>query len=116
MKTSIGMLPALITSVLVATGPAVAQSGFTGSTPVFEGDAKRAAEQAEAERAMRRASYGPVVYPKYMDGGERPDIKPAEPPIGYFDKDEEVGSIIIDTQGRRLFYVLPGKRAFQYPI
>ena len=51
-----------------------------------------------------------------MDGGERPDIKPAEPPIVYFDQDEEVGSILIDTHGRKLYYVLPGKRAYQYPI
>jgi len=27
-----------------------------------------------------------------------------------------VGSILIDTQGRKLYYVLPGKRAYQYPI
>ena len=53
---------------------------------------------------------------KHMDGGERPDIKPAEPPIVYFDQDEDVGSILIDTQGRKLYYVLPGKRAYQYPI
>jgi len=51
-----------------------------------------------------------------MDGGERPDIKPAEPPIVYFDQNEDVGSIIIDTQGRKLYYVLAGKRAYQYPI
>jgi hypothetical protein len=51
-----------------------------------------------------------------MDGGERPDIKPAEPPIVYFDQNEDAGSIIIDTQGRKLYYVLPGKKAYQYPI
>ena len=51
-----------------------------------------------------------------MDGGERPDIKPAEPPIVYFDRAEDVGSIIIDTQERKLYFVLPGKRAYQYPI
>ena len=51
-----------------------------------------------------------------MQGGERPDIKPAEPPIVYFDQNEEVGSIIIDTRGRKLYYVLPGKKAYQYPI
>jgi hypothetical protein len=51
-----------------------------------------------------------------MDGGERPDIKPAEPPIVYFDQNEDVGSILIDTQARKLYYVLPGKRAYQYPI
>jgi lipoprotein-anchoring transpeptidase ErfK/SrfK len=56
------------------------------------------------------------VYPKFMNGGERPDIKPAEPPIVYFDQNEEVGSIIVDTQNRKLFFVLPGKKAYEYPI
>jgi lipoprotein-anchoring transpeptidase ErfK/SrfK len=116
MRTSIALLLALVAGIVVSGGPAFAQAGWSGSTPVFESDARRTAEQAEAERAARRASHGPVVYPKYMDGGERPDIKPAEPPIVYFDQDEEVGSILIDTQGRKLYYVLPGKRAYQYPI
>ena len=116
MRTSIALLPALVVGIVVAAGPAFAQAGWSGSTPVFESDARRTAEQAEAERATRPASYGAVVYPKYMDGGERPDIKPAEPPIVYFDEDEDVGSILIDTQGRKLYYVLPGKRAYQYPI
>jgi lipoprotein-anchoring transpeptidase ErfK/SrfK len=115
MRTSIAMLPALVVGIIVAAAPAVAQ-GWSGSTPLFESDARRAAEQAEAERAARRANVSPVVYPKHMDGGERPDIKPAEPPIIYFDRDEEVGSIIVDTQEKKLYYVLPGKRAYQYPI
>jgi lipoprotein-anchoring transpeptidase ErfK/SrfK len=116
MRTSIALLPALVVGIVVAAPPVFAQAGWSGSAPVFESDARRTAQQAEAERTARRASYGPVVYPKYMDGGERPDIKPAEPPIVYFDQDEEVGSILIDTQGRKLYYVLPGKRAYQYPI
>ena len=116
MRTSIALLPALVVGIVVSAGPAFAQAGWSGSTPVFESDAKRTAEQADTERAARRASYGPVVYPKYMDGGERPDIKPAEPPIVYFEHDEDVGTVLIDTQGRKLYYVLPGKRAYQYPI
>jgi lipoprotein-anchoring transpeptidase ErfK/SrfK len=116
MRTAIALLPALVVGIVVAAGPAFAQAGWSGSTPVFESDARRTAAQAEAERAERRTSYGPLAYPKYMDGGERPDIKPAEPPIVYFDQDEQVGSILIDTHGRKLYYVLPGKRAYQYPI
>jgi len=111
MRTSIALLPALLAGLLVAAAPALAQSGF-----VFESDARREAEQVEAERAARRAAAGPTVYPKHMDGGERPDIKPAEPPIVYFDQAEEPGTIIVDTQNKRLFYVLPGKKAYQYPI
>jgi L,D-transpeptidase catalytic domain len=51
-----------------------------------------------------------------MDGGERPDFKPAEPPIVYFNQSEEVGSIIVDTANRKLYYVLPDKKAYAYPI
>ena len=51
-----------------------------------------------------------------MQGGEKPEIAPEKPPIAYLDKDEQPGSIIIDTQGRKLYYVLPGKRAYAYPI
>jgi lipoprotein-anchoring transpeptidase ErfK/SrfK len=116
MRAFIAVLPALVVGIVVGAGPVFAQAGWSGSTPVFESDARSTAEQAEAERAARRASYGSVVYPKYMDGGERPDIKPAEPPIVYFDQNEDVGSILIDTQGRKLYFVLPGKRAYQYPI
>lgn len=116
MRTSIALLPALVVGIVVAAAPAFAQGVWSGSTPVFESDARRMAEQAEAARAARRTSDSPVVYPKHMDGGERPDIKPVEPPIVYFDQSEDVGSIIIDTQGRKLYYVLPGNRAYQYPI
>ncbi len=80
-----------------------------------ESDAQQL-EAERAERAARRKSYEPIVYPKYMDGGERPDILPAKPPIVYFDRNEEVGSIIVDTQARKLYYVLPDKRAYEYPI
>ncbi len=117
MRASIALLPVLVVGIVVAAaGPAFAQGAWSGSTPQFESDTRRAADEAEAERAARRASWGPVVYPKHMDGGERPDIVPAEPPIVYFDQNEEAGSIIIDTQGRKLYYVLPGKRAYLYPI
>ncbi len=115
MRTSIALLPALVAGLVVAAGHGFAQ-GWSGSTPVFESDTQRSAEQTEAERAARRASFGPVVYPKHMDGGERPDIKPAEPPIVYFDQAEEPGTIIVDTQGKKLYYVLPGKKAYAYPI
>lgn len=108
-------VPGLMLGALAAASPGAAQE-WSGNAPVFESDVRRANEQTEAERAARRASVSPVVYPKFMDGGERPDIKPAEPPIVYLSEDEEVGSIIVDTQNRRLLYILPGKRAYHYPI
>lgn len=115
MRLAIAKLTVVVAATGVACAPVLAQ-GWTEQGPVFESDVKREAELEEAARAERRKSYGTVVYPKFMEGGERPDIKPAEPPIVYFDQNEEVGSIIIDTQARKLYYVLPDKKAYQYPI
>lgn len=109
------MLSVLATGLWFGGAPSLAQSTWTDG-PVFESDARRQAEQEEAERAARRKTYEPVVYPKYMEGGERPDIKPVAPPIVYFDQPEQPGSIIVDTKNRKLYYVLPGKKAYAYPI
>jgi lipoprotein-anchoring transpeptidase ErfK/SrfK len=102
----------LVACVALISGPARAQ--FVNDS-VTEHDAQMK-EAERAEREARRATYAPVVYPKYMDGGERPDIAPAKPPVVYFDRSEEVGSIIIDTQSRKLYFVLPNKQAYEYPI
>ena len=116
MGRSVVMLPAVFAGLVLASVSVLAESRWTGTTPVYESDIRRKADQDEAERAERRKSYGPVVYPKFMEGGDRPDIKAVEPPVVYFDQAEEVGSIIIDTQNRRLYFVLPGKKAHEYPI
>ncbi len=114
MRRSIVMLTALAAALVFET--ALAQTNWVENGPVYESDLRQQAEQDEAERAARRKTYAPVVYPKFMEGGERPDIKPAEPPIVYFDQPEDAGSIIVDTQNRKLYFVLPGKRAYAYPI
>jgi lipoprotein-anchoring transpeptidase ErfK/SrfK len=115
MRLAIVRLTVLAAAVVVASGSVLSQ-GWSERGPVFESDVKRKAERQEAERTARRKSYGRVRYPKFMQGGERPDIKPVAPPTVYLDQNEEVGSIIIDTQGRRLYFVLPGKKAYRYPI
>lgn len=111
MKLAIGTLTVVLAAGLVASAPVRAQVA-SGPASTAGSDAK----PKDAARAERRKAYAPIVYPKFMEGGERPDIKPAEPPIVYFDQNEEVGSILIDTQARKLYYVLPGKKAYQYPI
>jgi lipoprotein-anchoring transpeptidase ErfK/SrfK len=113
---SIAKLSMVAASFLAMTGTVHAQSTWAGNAPVFDSEAKQRAEQLEVERAERRKTYGPVVYPKYMEGGERPDFKPVAPPIVYFNQTEEPGSIIVDTQGKKLYYVLPEKKAYEYPI
>ncbi len=116
MKRAVFIVPVLVASLVCASQTVVAQSGMTDSGPVFESDIKKKAEQDAAELAERRKSYGDVAYPKFMQGGDRPDIKPAAPPVVYLDNNEEVGSIIVDTKAHKLYYVLPGKKAYQYPI
>lgn len=116
MMRSTVMLPVLFAALVFAAWPARAETSWTGATPVFESEIRRKAAQDEAERASSRKPYSPVVYPKFMEGGERPEIKPAAPPIVYFDQAEETGSIIVDTQNRKLFFVLPDKKAYEYPI
>ena len=102
---------ALAACVALIAAPANAQ--FSDS--VAEHDAQMK-EAERLEREARRATAEPVVYPKHMDGGERPDIAPVAPPIVYFDRSEETGSIIVDTQSRKLYFVLPNKKAYEYPI
>lgn len=115
MRRAILLLSVLVAGLGFGWQPSLAQSTWTEG-PTFESDMRKQAEQEETERAARRKTYEPVVYPAYMDGGERPDIKPAAPPIVYFDQAEQPGSIIVDTQNRKLYYVLPGKKAYAYPI
>jgi lipoprotein-anchoring transpeptidase ErfK/SrfK len=116
ISTSVSLLTLVAAGLFGMAGPVQAQSTWGSSGPVFESEAKQRAEQLEAERAERRKTYAPTVYPKFMEGGERPDFKPLTPPIVYFSQNEEPGSIIVDTQGKKLYYVLPDKKAYEYPI
>jgi lipoprotein-anchoring transpeptidase ErfK/SrfK len=116
MKRAITRVLTLAGGLALLAASAHAQSGWSEQGPVFGSEVKQRLDQEEAARAERRKSYGPVVYPRFMDGGERPDIKPVEPQIVYFGQNEEVGSIIIDTQARSLYFVLPDKKAYHYPI
>jgi lipoprotein-anchoring transpeptidase ErfK/SrfK len=50
------------------------------------------------------------------DGGAKPVISPATPAIVGFTHDYPAHSIVIDTSGRKLYFVLPDKRAYEYPI
>ena len=119
MKSSQHALLCLLlagTALPLALSQASAQSQWSGGAPVFQSDVEAREPALEAQRAEQRKTYGPVVYPKYMDGGDKPNIKPAEPPIAYLSKNETPGTIIVDTGGRMLYYVLPGARAYAYPI
>ena len=93
---------------------AVSQAYAQG--PVFQSDIERQEREREAQREARRKNYGPVVYPKFMDGGEQPNIAPEKPPVVYLENNEQPGTIIVATAERKLYYILPGKQAYAYPI
>ena len=86
-----------------------------GNAPVFQSDIDAREKQQEAERAVRRSASG-GAWPAYMKGGETPVIIPEKPPVVYLQRDEPTGTIIVDTQGKTLYFVLQGKQAFAYPI
>jgi lipoprotein-anchoring transpeptidase ErfK/SrfK len=113
---------ALLCILIASTGAAWtegqvgAQDGWQGGAPVFQSEVEKRQREVEAQRATIRNSYPVTAYPKFMDGGGKPDIAPEKPPIVYLDNNEPAGTIIVDTGGRTLYYVLPGKQAYAYPI
>jgi lipoprotein-anchoring transpeptidase ErfK/SrfK len=75
-------------------------------------DLERGAEpRRDPERGGRSVLGGDV-----RDGGPRPQIAPVAPATVAFDHEFPVHSIVIDTGARALYFVLPDKRAYRYPI
>jgi lipoprotein-anchoring transpeptidase ErfK/SrfK len=54
--------------------------------------------------------------PALADGGARPEITPQAPPVVAFAHAYPAQSIVIDTSGRTLYFVLDGGQAYAYPI
>ncbi len=106
----------LVGAVGVGTADKVhAQGQWSGGSYMFGSDIEKQRKRREAARAKRR-KYKPVSYPKYMKGGAKPNIQPEKPDIVYLERNERPGTIIVDTNGRKLYYVLREKRAYAYPI
>lgn len=112
----IALFGCAIAAAATPSAPALAQDQWAGGAPVFRSDVEARQRQLDEQRATARKSYGPTVYPKFMEGGGKPDIAPKKPPVVYLDKSEAPGTIIVDTSGRKLYYVLPGQKAYAYPI
>lgn len=51
-----------------------------------------------------------------LTGGGRPNISAVAPPKVSFPNSYGAGAIVIDTAGRRLYYVLSSSTAYRYPI
>ncbi len=81
-------------------------------------------EEEEQPRARQRTPQAPSAKrtaalpkgPPVLDGGGRPAISPAAPPVVAFTGGQPVGSVVIDSNARALYYVLPGNRAYRYGV
>jgi lipoprotein-anchoring transpeptidase ErfK/SrfK len=102
-------------TLFTATPQAMAQAEWIDGKPIFESDRRRDRLDLQRDYDIRRRQ-SHVIYPEFMEGGPRPAIRPAAPPVVSLPKAEPAGTIIIDTSGRRLYYVLPGNQAYEYPI
>ena len=76
-----------------------------------EGRGRTRAEDWDGPR-----SFGTRTPDVVQDGGPRPEIAPTPPAIIVFDGDFPADSIVIDTGGRKLYYVLSQNRAYAYDI
>jgi lipoprotein-anchoring transpeptidase ErfK/SrfK len=76
-------------------------------------DADEDEAPAPPQRTVKAA---PVKNPPVLDGGGRPSISPAAPPVVSFDSGSGAGTIIIDTRARALYYTLSATTAYRYPI
>jgi lipoprotein-anchoring transpeptidase ErfK/SrfK len=54
--------------------------------------------------------------PALADGGPRPEIVPQVPPLVAFAHAYPARSIVIDSSGRTLYFVLEGGQAYAYPV
>jgi len=64
------------------------------------------------ERPLERSPSAPLV----ADGGARPEIQPKAPEMISFPHDYPAASIVISTANRKLYFILPDKQAYAYPI
>lgn len=81
-----------------------------------EGKSGPSASNGGSSSSLNFWGGGDEPFPRIMDGGGRPFIAPVAPRVVYFPVNEAPGTILIDTEARRLYYVLSKDEAFDYPI
>ena len=69
-------------------------------------------EQLARPPQSEQSSDGVIV----SDGGAQPYIPPVAPPVVAFNYNYPPGSVVVDTGGRALYYVINMTRAYRYPI
>ena len=101
-------------------GPQARSSNSGNSAPARAGQRQRIENSAgypfsPFAGSPLAAPKSAVQFPSILDGGARPNISPAAPQTVAF-RGFLQGEIIIDTQGRALYYVLSATSAYRYPI
>jgi lipoprotein-anchoring transpeptidase ErfK/SrfK len=105
---SVGGILFLASDAALAQGwPPWAQELFG---PSYEYEPRRQLPEPRSQRE-RRDSTNDV-----REGGARPSIAPVAPPLVKFQHNFPANSIVIDTGGRKLYYVLGDNRAYAYAI
>jgi hypothetical protein len=120
MRTITGLALGLLTC-LISSLPSQAQGWPFWADDIFGdrgGRYERSSRWVEPERESPRRDLRPVSPQgnEIRDGGARPHIAPIEPPVVGFAHDFPLRSIVIDTGGRKLYYVLGDNRAYAYSI
>lgn len=111
-----------VVSLLLSAGPSAAQGWFDGlfgqeGTSERRGYGRRGygrEDRVDEERTFRERPRGSDSGTR--EGGARPRIAPQAPPVVAFTHDFPVNSIVIDVGGRKLYYLLPEGRAYEYAI
>ncbi len=83
--------------------------GVDGNASFRDGPQTRSYRSQSSGRSGR-------PYPRYMQGGSKPHISPSAPPVRSFPNAYGKGTIVVDTRGRKLYYVLSRSSAYVYPI
>lgn len=83
----------------------------TATAPSFFGSDD---DDAPPPPQSRQASRPPV--PALLEGGPRPSISGATPPLVAFKSNYGAGNIVIDSGGRALYYVVSSTQAYRYPV
>ena len=98
----------------LAPRPAIAQDViWQDGRPIFRSDGRSSTSSGPSSWLWGDA---PQKFPELMSGGPQPQIAPEAPGIVPIASAEPAGTVIIDTDAKRLYYTLSNGRAYQYPI
>ena len=107
-------------AILVPLDPCTAQTWFPWDGNFF--DTPPGYRERTPHRPERKSSQKENIGKRMRlvdtvkDGGPRPEIAPKAPSVVAFPYSFPVRSIVIDTGGRKLYFVAEKGRAYEYPI